>query len=181
VARFLWVFPAVYLPRWLSPSLARRDPSPPWQWAFLLAFVGVRGVVALAAALAIPFSTASGAPFPYRDLILAITFGVIIMTLVVAQSGHGSHGRVGQGYPRPVLTQSGRSRLCGPQVGDALSYNSWRAHYAPISIETLLDLVGRASRDPIALKRILLLHPLHRVQSFLRPVFVESRAFSPEL
>ena len=31
VARFVWVFPAVYLPRWLSPSLARRDPSPPWQ------------------------------------------------------------------------------------------------------------------------------------------------------
>ncbi|MEA2465176.1 MAG: monovalent cation/hydrogen antiporter [Acidobacteriota bacterium] len=82
VARFLWVFPAVYLPRRLSPSLARRDPSPPWQWAFLLAFVGVRGVVSLAAALAIPLSTASGAPFPHRDLILAITFGVIIVTLV---------------------------------------------------------------------------------------------------
>jgi CPA1 family monovalent cation:H+ antiporter len=76
------VFPAVYLPRRLSPSLARRDPSPPWQWAFLLAFVGVRGVVSLAAALAIPLSTASGAPFPHRDLILAITFGVIIVTLV---------------------------------------------------------------------------------------------------
>src|SRR6202044_2376305 len=52
VARFIWVFPSVYLPRWLSPSLARRDPSPPWQWTFLLAFVGVRGVVSLAAALA---------------------------------------------------------------------------------------------------------------------------------
>jgi NhaP-type Na+/H+ or K+/H+ antiporter len=44
VARFMWVFPAVYLPRWLSRSLARRDPAPPWQWAFLLSFVGVRGV-----------------------------------------------------------------------------------------------------------------------------------------
>ena len=39
VARFVWVFPATYLPRRLSPSLARRDPSPPWQWTFLL---GVR-------------------------------------------------------------------------------------------------------------------------------------------
>jgi CPA1 family monovalent cation:H+ antiporter len=82
VARFMWVFPAVYLPRWLSRSLARRDPAPPWQWAFLLSFVGVRGVVSLAAALAIPLSTASGAPFPHRDPILAITFGVIIITLV---------------------------------------------------------------------------------------------------
>ena len=76
------MFPATYLPRWLSPSLARRDPSPPWQAAFILAFVGVRGVVSLAAALAIPLVTASGAPFPYRDLILFITFGVIIVTLV---------------------------------------------------------------------------------------------------
>ena len=82
LARFVWMFPAVYLPRWLSPALARRDPSPPWQWAFLLAFVGIRGVVSLAAALAIPLTTAAGAPFPYRDLILFITFGVILVTLV---------------------------------------------------------------------------------------------------
>jgi Na+/H+ antiporter len=81
-ARFVWMFPAVYLPRWLSPSLARRDPSPPWKWAFLLAFVGIRGVVSLAAALAIPLTTAAAAPFPHRDLILAITFGVILVTLV---------------------------------------------------------------------------------------------------
>ena len=82
IARFLWVFPAVYLPRWLSPSLARRDPSPRWQSAFVLAFVGIRGVVSLAAALAIPLTTATGTPFPHRDLILSITFGVIIITLV---------------------------------------------------------------------------------------------------
>jgi monovalent cation/hydrogen antiporter len=82
VARFVWVFPAVYLPRWLSPSLARRDPSPPWEQAFVLAFVGVRGVVSLAAALAIPFLTADGQVFPHRDLILFVTFGVIVVTLV---------------------------------------------------------------------------------------------------
>jgi CPA1 family monovalent cation:H+ antiporter len=81
-ARFIWVFPAVYLPRRLSPSLAKRDPAPPWQWTFMLAFVGVRGVVSLAAALAIPFVTNSGLLFPHRDLILIVTFGVIIITLV---------------------------------------------------------------------------------------------------
>ena len=81
-ARFIWGYPSVYLPRWLSPALARRDPLPPWQWSFLLAFVGVRGVVSLAAALAIPFFTASGAAFPGRDLIIFVTFGVIIVTLV---------------------------------------------------------------------------------------------------
>jgi CPA1 family monovalent cation:H+ antiporter len=82
VARFIWVFPAVYMPRWLSRSLTRRDPSPPWQWAFLLAFVGVRGVVSLAAALAIPLTTLAAASFPDRDLILFVTFGVIVVTLV---------------------------------------------------------------------------------------------------
>jgi CPA1 family monovalent cation:H+ antiporter len=82
VARFVWVYPATYLPRWLSPSLRRRDPTPPWQWVFLLAFVGVRGVVSLAAALALPLSTLAGTPFPSRDLIVFVTFGVIVVTLV---------------------------------------------------------------------------------------------------
>lgn len=81
-ARFVWVFPATYLPRWLIPAIARRDPSPQWQLPFFLSFTGVRGVVSLAAALAIPYVTASGAPFPHRDMILFITFGVIILTLV---------------------------------------------------------------------------------------------------
>jgi len=82
VARFVWVFPATYLPRWLSPALRKRGPSPPWTWTFVIAFTGVRGVVSLAAALAIPLTLASGAPFPHRDLILFITFGVILVTLV---------------------------------------------------------------------------------------------------
>jgi monovalent cation/hydrogen antiporter len=82
VSRFIWMYPATYLPRWLIPSLARKDPSPPWQYPFLLAFAGVRGIVSLAAALAIPFMTSSGAPFPRRDLILFVTFAVILVTLV---------------------------------------------------------------------------------------------------
>ena len=81
-ARYVWVFPATYAPRWLSKTLAKRDPSPPWQWTFFLAFTGVRGVDSLAVALAIPYAVASGAPFPQRDLILFVTFGVIIMTLI---------------------------------------------------------------------------------------------------
>jgi CPA1 family monovalent cation:H+ antiporter len=82
VARFVWIYPATYLPRWLSPSLRKRDPSPPWQQVFILGFTGVRGVVSLAAALAIPLTTESGAPFPNRDSILFAAFGVIVITLV---------------------------------------------------------------------------------------------------
>jgi monovalent cation/hydrogen antiporter len=82
IARFVWMFPATYLPRWLVPSIRRDDPAPPWQWPFALAFTGVRGTVSLAAALAIPFVTANGDLFPYRDRILFLTFSVILVTLV---------------------------------------------------------------------------------------------------
>jgi len=82
LARFAWMFPATYLPRLLIPAIARTDPSPPWQWPFALAYTGVRGIVSLAAALAIPLATDSGDPFPDRDLILFLTFSVILVTLV---------------------------------------------------------------------------------------------------
>jgi CPA1 family monovalent cation:H+ antiporter len=82
VARFAWVYPAIYLPRLLSKRLRARDPSPPWQWVFILSFTGVRGAVSLAAALALPFALPNGEGFPYRDLILFVSFGVIFITLV---------------------------------------------------------------------------------------------------
>jgi CPA1 family monovalent cation:H+ antiporter len=82
LTRFVWMFPATYLPRWLIPSIALKDPAPPWQWPFLLAFTGVRGIVSLAAALAIPLSMDNGQSFPDRDLILFFTFSVILVTLV---------------------------------------------------------------------------------------------------
>ena len=91
LARFVWMYPATYLPRILSPALARRDPAPPWQQAFALAFTGVRGIVSLAAALAIPLTIASGMAFPQRDLILFLTFSVVLVTLV------------GQGLLLPVV------------------------------------------------------------------------------
>src|SRR6516225_2326523 len=92
IARFAWLYPATYLPRILSKSLRQRDPSPPWQWVFTLAFTGVRGAVSLATALALPFVLPSGETFPYRDLILFVAFGVIFVTLV----------GVGLGLPKVV-------------------------------------------------------------------------------
>jgi Na+/H+ antiporter len=83
VVRFIWVFPATYLPRLLSPALRRRDPMPNWRWPFLVSFAGLRGVVSLAAALSIPLTLADGdTPFPERDLVLFATFFVITATLV---------------------------------------------------------------------------------------------------
>ena len=81
-SRFVWVFTATYLPRWLVPRLARTDPAPSPQTVFMIAFTGVRGIVSLAAALGIPLATASGAAFPYRDVIQFVTFSVIVVTVV---------------------------------------------------------------------------------------------------
>jgi Na+/H+ antiporter len=103
VARFAWLYPATYLPRVLSKRLRERDPSPPWQWAFVLSFTGVRGAVSLAAALALPYALPTGEGFPYRDLILFVSFGVIFITLV----------GLGLGLPLVVrwlgLAQAGRA------------------------------------------------------------------------
>src|SRR3989449_3672472 len=82
VARVVWVFPATYLPRWLSRRLRQRDPSPPWQFPAVVAWAGLRGGESLVLAAAVPTLTAAGTPFPGRDLIIAITFAVILVTLL---------------------------------------------------------------------------------------------------
>ncbi len=81
VLRFLWVYPAAYLPRWLSAS-ARQDPSPGWKGPLVISWAGMRGVVSLATALSIPLLMTDGAAFPQRNLIIFITFVVIFITLV---------------------------------------------------------------------------------------------------
>jgi CPA1 family monovalent cation:H+ antiporter len=83
LVRILWVFPATYLPRRLSRHIRERDPSPSWRNVSAVAWTGMRGVISLAAALALPCHTVSGAQFPDRDLIIFLTFCVILATLVV--------------------------------------------------------------------------------------------------
>ncbi len=82
VVRVAWVFPATYLSRWLSPKLRARDPAPSWQHSVLIAWAGMRGVISLAAAFALPLVLANGDAFPGRSYILFLTFCVILTTLV---------------------------------------------------------------------------------------------------
>jgi Na+/H+ antiporter len=81
--RLIWIYPATYLPRWAFPRIRARDPYPPLSWPTAIGWTGMRGAVSLAAALAIPLTIHSGAPFPHRDLIVFLTFCVILGTLVV--------------------------------------------------------------------------------------------------
>lgn len=79
--RFLWVYPAAHIPRWLSAK-ARKAPSPNWKGPLVISWAGMRGVVSLATALSIPLLMTDGTNFPQRNLIIFITFVVIFVTLV---------------------------------------------------------------------------------------------------
>ena len=85
VLRFAWVFAVLHAPK----LIARRVSS--WQGAVFLSWAGMRGALSLAAALALPLGTDAGASFPGRDLILFLTFSVILATLV------------GQGLTLPIV------------------------------------------------------------------------------
>jgi hypothetical protein len=76
LARIVWVFPATYLPRRLSAKIRERDPYPPPRSVFIVSWAGMRGAVSLAAALALPVD------FPQRQLLLFLTFCVIVATLI---------------------------------------------------------------------------------------------------
>ena len=89
--RFAWVYAALYLPRKLSATLRRSEAAPPEAEFFIMSWCGMRGIVSLAAALALPIALADRTPFPFRDLIIFFTFAIIAVTLVL------------QGLTLPVL------------------------------------------------------------------------------
>jgi len=81
--RFAWIYPANYARRVLFPALRKSEPPLSAQELFIMSWSGMRGIVSLAAALALPFAINEGAPFPQRDLIVFLTFVVIAVTLVL--------------------------------------------------------------------------------------------------
>lgn len=83
LVRIAWVYPGAYLPRLLSKRIRTREPNPGWRVIFLTGWSGMRGVVSLAAALAVPMVLPGGDAFPHRNMILFITFCVILSTLVL--------------------------------------------------------------------------------------------------
>ncbi len=96
LVRIAWVFPGAYLPFLLHKGVRRREPLPEWQNVAVMAWSGMRGVVSLAAAFALPFVLPNGSPFPGRNYILFLTFAVILVTLLF------------QGLTLPIVIQ----KLC---------------------------------------------------------------------
>jgi monovalent cation/hydrogen antiporter len=81
--RLLWVYVAAYLPHALFPRIRRMEVFPSPQGVFVVGWTGLRGVLSLAAALALPLETANGLPFPYRNLLLFLAFTTILGTLLL--------------------------------------------------------------------------------------------------
>ena len=83
VVRLVWVFPAAYIPRHFSEAIRAREPPLNPRTVFLVGWAGIRGSVTMAAALSIPFTLDSGAPFPGRDLVIFLAGATIVLTLVL--------------------------------------------------------------------------------------------------
>jgi len=83
LVRIIWVYPAAILPRMLIPAIARADPMPTMSSLFVVGWAGMRGVVSLATALALPLTIATGAPFPYRAAVIFFAFVVVLVTLLL--------------------------------------------------------------------------------------------------
>ncbi len=81
--RIVWLYAFAYLPRLVWPGLRHREAAPTPAQVFIVAWAGMRGVVSLAAAFAVPLTTLSGAPFPGREQIVFLTFVVVIGTLLL--------------------------------------------------------------------------------------------------
>ena len=82
-ARFVWLFPASYLSRYLLGLARGKITFAPWRSLTVLGWTGMRGIISLAAALAIPVTLDGTAPFPARGIVIYLTFCAILGTLVV--------------------------------------------------------------------------------------------------
>ncbi len=127
VTRILWIPVAAYLPRSLSRRLRERDPFPPFSWAFIVSWSGIRGAVSLAAALAVPLATDDGRAFAERNLIVFLTFCVILGTLVF------------QGLTLPAVI-----RAFGVEADDAATREEAKAriHAARAALARLDELIA---------------------------------------
>jgi Na+/H+ antiporter len=129
VVRLAWVYPASWLPR-LAARVRERDPFPGWGPVTVIGWAGMRGVVSLALALAIPTEVDGGGPFPDRNLVVFLSFSVIVVTLV------------GQGLTLPLVI-----RRLGVAAGDEGPAGDGRRALARLS-EVAIDHLD--SLDPEA-------------------------------
>jgi CPA1 family monovalent cation:H+ antiporter len=141
VARIVWMFPATYLPRLASARIRSRDPYPPLAYPVVMSWAGMRGVVTLAAAFALPLTTASGAPLPGRDLVLFCSFVAVVASLLI------------QGLTLPALIRRLKP-LDGESAGDALAEAQAAYRAGQAAVARLDELTGDAEADSDVVARL---------------------------
>ncbi len=83
IVRIIWTFGTAYLPWTFRHSRNQQEPEPSWREAAIVSWTGMRGALSFVLALALPATTMTGENFPARELIIFVTFGVILMTLLL--------------------------------------------------------------------------------------------------
>jgi CPA1 family monovalent cation:H+ antiporter len=133
VARFIWVLPSAYIPLWLSRRIRQRESGVDWRHRVVVAWAGMRGVVSLAAAFAIPLEAERGVAFPGRDLVLFFTFATVLATLLV------------QGLTFPILVRRLRIGTEAERHADAVAEAAAQHAAAKAALERLEELARRES------------------------------------
>ncbi|MEJ2887056.1 Na+/H+ antiporter [Actinomycetospora aeridis] len=128
LARFVWVFPTIYLPR-LLPKVRRRGPAMSWRVPFVISWAGMRGVVTLAAAFAIPHGLGGDPAMPGYNVVVFAAFVVTVGTLLL------------QGLTLPALIQRLHVRDKGAQR-DVLDEAAVKQAAAEAAIGRLDELAG---------------------------------------
>jgi monovalent cation/hydrogen antiporter len=138
--RFLWIFTATYGVRIVAPRLRRTDPASA-RVSTLVAWCGMRGVVSLAAALALPETLPNGEPFPQRDLVILLTFGIVFVTLV------------GQGLTLPVLVRALKLERDTSEETEADLAREAMRRAAIQAVNRLVAEHGLPAHEAVAVKR----------------------------
>ncbi len=132
--RLLWVYPGAYVAHLIRRDLQKQAEDPPtFRGVFVIGWTGMRGVIALAAAIALPQTIADGSPFPQRNVIIFLTFCVIFVTLVV------------QGLTLPPLIRA--LGLSQPPAKDPEERTA-RRKMAKAALERLDDIEDQSSGFP---------------------------------
>jgi Na+/H+ antiporter len=133
VIRPIWVFPATYLPRKI-PRIGRRDPAPPWPYPAVISWAGMRGVVTLAAAFALPLDT------PERNVLILCALSVVAVTLLL------------QGSTLPWVVR--RLGLVGPNAANDALQRAEVLQRATNAGLAKLDEVAADDDSPMIVKRL---------------------------
>jgi len=148
--RLAWVFPGAHLSQWIRTRLHESAQMPEPRQVFVIGWTGMRGVVSLAAALALPAVLADGSPSPHRDMILCLTFFVILVTLVL------------QGLTLPPLVRLlGLAGVVGPNCEELEA----RRIVAQAAVTHLEDAKGRDREEVFEIYEDLSHHYRERLAS----------------